>query len=589
VRQILDANPSITSFRVGKHWDDWGRVESHSDNEVYRMVVGAEGDIDDNWSWDTYYQLAYDSRHQYLLRQPINANSFRALDVTTNPANGQPICRDLLSTNQATRDAAAGCVPLNPFGLENWDPAARDYVLGTLHEWYKMNEYVVAANLHGEIFEVGGGPIGVATGVEHRRDSGAVTHDPCSRRSCYWQNFGDDFAGELEVVEGYVEAAIPFVRDKRGAQLFELDAALRQTHYRNFQPAHYEYYNNGTIKYVEDRGSTIDATTWKFSALWDPTDWFRIRATDSHDIRAPNFSELYERTESVGFTGIANPWTGQTDTPLVANTGNVNVGAEEGDTTTVGFVFSPNWAWGEGFRLSVDWWDIEIHGAIERLGTTAIVTQCAQGNQLVCDFIETPGAQITSINNSFLNLSVYATNGIDFEALYQLPLDGGANLGFRLFATKTNEITTVVGNTTTDWAGVTGPQPFGQPEWGLNGTISYDRNRWGVNLQARYIDSGLYHPSWIEPTDPRYSQYLANTTLAALTVNDNTIDSALYTDLSGNYRFLMQNGRTWELFVTIDNFLDEEPPLAPDGAYPTNAAFFDQIGRSFRLGIRGDF
>ena len=43
VASIMDAaSRVITSFRLGKHWDDWGRVESHSDNEVYRMVVGAE-------------------------------------------------------------------------------------------------------------------------------------------------------------------------------------------------------------------------------------------------------------------------------------------------------------------------------------------------------------------------------------------------------------------------------------------------------------------------------------------------------------------------------------------------------------------
>ena len=45
-------------------------------------------------------------------------------------------------------------MPINPFGLNRWDPAARDYVLGTLHEWYKMNEYVVAGNVQGEIFEL---------------------------------------------------------------------------------------------------------------------------------------------------------------------------------------------------------------------------------------------------------------------------------------------------------------------------------------------------------------------------------------------------------------------------------------------------
>ena len=232
--QVMDAN-AITSFRLGKHWDDWGRVESHSNNEVYRLVVGANGELTDGWTWDTYYQLGYNSREQYLLRQSITNNHYRALNAATNPATGQPICRDLLSPDPSVVAAAAGCVPLNPFGTNNWDPAARDYALGTLQEWYKMNEYVVAANVQGEIFDVGGGPVGVAAGMEYRVDSGAITHDPCGLRSCYWQNYGDDFAGDLDVTEGYVEVAMPFIRDKRAARLLELDVALRQTHYRNSQ------------------------------------------------------------------------------------------------------------------------------------------------------------------------------------------------------------------------------------------------------------------------------------------------------------------------------------------------------------------
>jgi len=581
----------INSFRLGKHWDDWGRVESHSDNEVYRLVVGAQGEFSEDWTWDTYYQIAYNDRHQYLLRQPINNNFTRALNAVIDPANGQPTCADLLSTNASVRSAAAGCRPINPFGLNRWDPAARDYVLGTLHEWYKMNEYVVAANVQGEIFEVPGGPVGVAAGLESRRDNGAVTHDPCSRSSCYWQNFGDDFAGKLNVLEGYVETAIPFIRDKRFAKLFELDAAVRQTHYTNKQPGHQEYYNNGTVLWVDERQSKIDATTYKFSTLYDPTDWLRFRATRSHDIRAPNFSELYERTESVGFAGSINPWTGATDLPLVANTGNINLAAEEGNTETIGIVFSPTWNWGSGFRLSIDWWDIDIDGAIARLGTVALIDGCFRGNTTLCSYIDGdgPGGSITNIRNPFLNLDVYSTEGMDLEAVYQFDLSGGANLGFRLFATQTDEVVTVVAGLRTDFVGVTGPAAFGQPEWALNGTTSYDRENWGMSLQLRYIDSGLYNATWIDPSDPRYNPSTTNAQLAPLMVNDNTIDSATYASLSGRYNLPIGNERTWELFATINNLLDEDPPLAPDGAYPTNAAFFDQIGRSLRIGIRADF
>ena len=84
-------------------------------------------------------------------------------------------------------------MPINPFGLNQWDPAARDYVLGTLHEWYKMNEYVVAGNVQGDLFELRAAD-GFAAGVETRRDNGAVTHDECSRSRAIGRTSATTFA-----------------------------------------------------------------------------------------------------------------------------------------------------------------------------------------------------------------------------------------------------------------------------------------------------------------------------------------------------------------------------------------------------------
>jgi outer membrane receptor protein involved in Fe transport len=448
-----------------------------------------------------------------------------------------------------------------------------------------MNEYVVAANLQGEIFEVGGGPVGVAAGVEYRRDSGAVTHDPCSLTSCYWQNYGDDFAGNLEVAEGYVETAIPFIRDKRGAQLFELDAAVRQTHYRNTQDAHDEHHNDGTIDAVPYRVGTIDATTWKLSLLYDVTDWLRFRTTKSRDIRAPNFDELYSRTESLGFTGYSNPWTATTDPALSINSGNVNLDPEEGDTQTFGIVFSPVNGWAEGLRVSIDWWDIKLHGAVGRLGGQSIVDGCYQGNQTLCELVTTPGGTLTQIQNSYLNLDVYQTSGVDLEALYQLSLNSGANLGFRIFATQTDEIVTVIGGVATDYAGVTGGAAFGQPDYEISGTITYGKGPFNLAVQGRYLPSGIFDVNYIQPGDPGY------TSASPFSVNDNTVDSILYTTLSARYDLPFSAGgaRTWQVFATVSNLFDEEPPIIPGGQYPTNPAFYDQIGRQYRFGIRADF
>ena len=174
------------------------------------------------------------------------------------------------------------------------------------------------------------------------------------------------------------------------------------------------------------------------------SDWLRFRATQSRDLRAPNFDELYSRTETLGFAGVTNRNTGLNNTPLSITSGNVNLDPEVGDTVTFGVVFSPNWNWGQGFRLSVDWWEIEIDGAVSRLGVQPIIDQCFAGNVALCDLITTTGTGanqiITEVRNATLNLDTYRTSGVDIEAAYNLPLSSGANLGLRVFATRTDEV-----------------------------------------------------------------------------------------------------------------------------------------------------
>ena len=157
------------------------------------------------------------------------------------------------------------------------------------------------------------------------------------------------------------------------------------------------------------------------------------------------------------------------------------------------------------------------------------------------------------------------------------------NLGFRLFATRTDEVATIIGGVKTDYAGVTGGAAFAQPEWALNGTVSYSRGPFSISVQGRYIDSGINNVQWLQPGDPGYSP------ASPFSINDNTVPSAFYTTLSARYTLPMRTERSWELFATINNLTDETPPIVPTGDYPTNPAFFDQIGRSVRLGVRADF
>ncbi len=55
-----------------------------------------------------------------------------------------------------------------------------------------------------------------------------------------------------------------------------------------------------------------------------------------------------------------------------------NLKPEKADTTTAGIVFQPTFL--EGFQASLDWYEVEIKGAIASLTATTIVQQCNAGD-----------------------------------------------------------------------------------------------------------------------------------------------------------------------------------------------------------------
>ena len=124
---------------------------------------------------------------------------------------------------------------------------------------------------------------------------------------------------------------------------------------------------------------------------------------------------------------------------------------------------------------------------------------------------------------------------------------------------------------------------FGAPDWNVNASVSYARDRYSITLQTRYISDGVVDPRYLEPGDAGYNA--AN----VFTINDNDVDSAIYTALSARYELPMGGDRSWELFGAINNLFDKDPPLVPDAFHPTNTTYFDQIGRTFRVGVRADF
>jgi iron complex outermembrane recepter protein len=337
----------------------------------------------------------------------------------------------------------------------------------------------------------------------------------------------------------------------------------------------------------------------------------RFRGSHSKDIRAPGFRELFysQSIPEGGFFGtVNNPWQSPavnngTDNSVLILSGNTDLKPEEATTTTVGFVLSPS-GWARGMHFSADYYDIKLDGGMALGGAQNNVNQCFAGDAYYCQFVEfgtplpgnTPNSNIISTRAIYINQQAYKTRGVDISWDYMVPMssmigDVPGNVAFRLTASHTIETIIPSGR---DVAGQNGvDQGFlsdfaASPDWSGNLTISYANGGFTGTLQARYISSGvldLQNPK----TGPDSSSFNPNLTYS---VNDNTIPSYMNFNATVSYDFGLWNADRTEVFLTVNNLFDKDPPFAGTGfggTGGTNAVFYDVLGRSFRIGVRAKF
>ncbi len=611
IRAMFPAPPNDTAS-LGKDLDGTYRSVNRSEVTTLRAVAGLSGRLADTWHWDGYYQYGRNEREQTFSRARVNHFFQYALDAVdegeylTGTPNGNIVCR---ATLQPTiPEGAEDCVPMNLFGLDNLTEEAVNYAYRTAPEDFEYTQHVVAASTTGELFGgIGAGPFRGAVGAEYRSEKGDVSHRDIPYYNEFAFSYGQDFGGSIKVLEGFFELNAPLLRDQPFARQLEFNGAVRRTRNKSHDA------QTGDSK-------TTSITSWKLSSIWDPVSWLRLRGTRSLDVRAAGFRELYYKTvpSEVGTTlgSVSNPWNGNaTDNTPVLGGGEFGLAPEKAYTTTVGAVFSPGGV-ANGLRLSADWYQIKIQGAITSTNASQLVNFCYSYSAFCerIDFTDDSRTDITFIRATDTNLGGYAVRGADFELDYTLPLSrfGDAargTLNLRALATLNYDliVTSAPGATPVDFAGQTGPTTaFGNfnsgPKWQLNTMLTYSLDRFSTTLNVRHIPSGKLNANWIGPDDPRYAA-LIEASMSDLvsaaptnTVSNNRVEGRTYLGLSATYKVPFgNNGANWEVFGTINNLLNEDPPIAPGGNagpgsnYPTNPVYFDTVGAQFRAGVRMRF
>jgi len=564
VRGILDANPAITSFQLGKHFMDIGNPLITSRDTVFRTVLSLDGKLGSKWTWDAYYQYGRNSFRTDVKNGMVVPRVTNALDAVRN-GSGQIVCRINADANPNNDDPA--CAPLNPFG-QQVSSAARAYVVAPAFQTNITTEHVVAANLHGSLVDLWAGPLAVAAGGEFRSDTISGAADPISKALGFQANNGQDISGQVKVTEGYVEGALPLAHDAPLLQSLEANGAIRRTHYS---------------REGAGNSSTVDVTTWKVGGVWQPVEQLRFRLTRSRDIRAPNVSELFG-PNTTGFGILNDPARGGLQTnPVVISGSNPNLVPEVADTWTYGVVFRPTWGAFSRFGASIDRFDITLNDAIGTLGAQTIATRCFQGAAEDCALItRDSGGVITQINDTLANVNRLTAVGYDFELNYSQPLGEFGTADFRLFGSYYEHLVTVDSAGRTDRAdqtGVRGGTLPGIPRYTLDGLIHWKRKALSLDLHLRYIPPGRYNALFIGPDEPGYSIALPNSS------NTNHVPGALYADLLAQYDFT-RGSQTWTAFAGVNNIADKDPPRVPGANGSGSNVIFDPVGRTFRIGVR---
>lgn len=555
--------------------------------QVQRYVIGAEGEFDAFGKaarWDIYGQYGRSDVREQLRNIMHVAKMTAATDAAFAPAGnargyavGSIQCKINVDADAANDDAA--CVPLNRLGIGVADPAAIDYVLGDPFRKQVLEQYVAGANLSLTPFATWAGDVSIAIGGEYREEKirGSVPQEfqpiatvdgtgrPGFRNAWSVGNYLP-FKGSYSVKEAYLETLIPL-----GFGL-EFNGAVRAT----------DYSNSGYV------------TTWKLGATWAPIEDIRLRVTRSRDIRAPNLNELFQagtaNSDSVRNPNFDanNPANGPQFFPYSGLTqGNPDLVPEKADSWNIGGVITPRFL--PGFQASVDYFRIDLEGAIDTISAQEVVNRCDEGVQAFCDAIttdptrSTPTVPYLLIRTQPFNYVRRLVRGIDFDAAYRLPV--GENSAITLKGTATRYIenlaeTGIAGTTPVNTVGANGGQAS-TPKWIFRANLNYSTPTFSGTVTGRGVSSGKYLANAIECTSA-----CPTSTSQFPTYDNNHVKGTFYIDLNLTQKIRVGNASEAEFFFNVTNLFDANPLLLPETGLAANSTFSDLLGRTYRVGVR---
>jgi outer membrane receptor protein involved in Fe transport len=614
---------------LSKRFTDIGAETIDVETTSITATAGLRGDIAPGWTWESaaVYSRAHtedDSlnavRESALLAQTLrsDASAYNPFGYNFAIQNGQ-----VLPTTPYVNPADATAPFVQRFHQEGTN------ILGSID-----------ARINGELWDLGGGPIAIAVGAEHRWDDYELTRPQFAGKNGV-NNLGldpegndyvqasaaGDVIGDRTVVAAFAETVVPIVGSGNaipGIQRLQFGASMRYEEYSDF-------------------GSTSNP---KFTMDWRPIEPLMIRASYNEGFRAPNLSVMNYPTRFVvgsSFDPYRGPVTGlPVDGQFQRQTaiqGNQDLVPETSEGRTLGFVLDVPGV--DSLRVSVDYWKIDQENLIAspiaeeiRANDASMLlaaTQAALASGVPIDQIDlgsgtggyagdpligrsatitaedralfaaynagrpqsqwvAPVGVLLVTSTPYSNLATATIEGYDFNVTYSSPHFDWGRLGVTADATYLSKFERQAGpNAPLE----TRLGKGGATKWRGSLNISWSKDDvWSAGLSAYYIGSyadtsaslsaagyeALNHPNYVFPIDGVYFWRVE--------------DSVTFNGF-GAYTFA-PDGESWfsdlNVRVGVKNLTNEDAPLTTDPAgYDSSVYNSVAMGRVWTLRLTKNF
>ncbi|WP_229487794.1 TonB-dependent receptor [Pseudoduganella lutea] len=414
-----------------------------------------------------------------------------------------------------------------------------------------------------EFGQLPGGALGVAVGAEFRHDETELNPTSGTDRGNIIGLGYSAYEGQRNSAALYTEVIAPVL------PTVELSAALR-----------YDHFNDVGNSYTPKAGFK-----------WTPVRSFALRGTFARGFRAPSAAEngrgglaAFSTSDDPVRCALGIPAACASSSVAVITSPNPDLSPEKSKSFSLGAVWDPL----PRTSISLDAWQIERKNEINQETTSAAI---AAGN-LVRDpgssqFAGDPGAIVAVLTN-YINSNSTKVNGIDLDArtTFQMGDAGSLTADIKWTHMFKFERTDLEGNTV-DYAGTHGncdaTNCMGTPDNRINLGLTWDRGP--LRLSGVVNHRGKFDNTLFKDDPDGCAFHFAN---GDDSPNGCKISSFTTLDLTAKYRFTNKA----ELFATIQNVLDKEPPLDPltYGAAGYNPLDYSgALGRYFQVGMRYTF